>query len=123
MENAGRTLYKGIPVQCWAPLAAGKDLDNPILASLAKKYKKSVVQIILRWDIQSGLLTVTRSTKVEHMKENFNIFNFELSAVDMSIINGININQGTYEKTTPIIFHGEQNILIAINYSKSNQSS
>lgn len=101
MENAGRTLYRGIPVQCWSPLAAGKDLDDPVLMELAKKYNKSVAQIILRWDIQRGLLTVTRSTNVEHMKEDFNIFDFELSAVDMSIINGININQRTYEKNDP----------------------
>ncbi len=101
MENAGRTLYREIPVQCWSPLGAGKDLDNPVLMELAKKYNKSVAQIILRWDIQRGLLTVTRSTNVEHMKEDFNIFDFELSAVDMSIINGININQRTYEKNDP----------------------
>ncbi len=101
MENAGRTLYKDIPVQCWSPLAAGKDLGNPVLATLAKRYNRSVAQIILRWDIQRGLLTVTRSTKVAHMKEDFNIFDFELSPVDMSIINGININERTYEKNDP----------------------
>ena len=104
MENAGRTLYREIPVQCWSPLAAGKDLDDPVLMELAKKYDKSVAQIILRWDIQRGLLTVTRSTNVEHMKEDFNIFDFELSAVDMSIINGINRNERTYEKNDPDSF-------------------
>ncbi len=104
MENAGRTLYREIPVQCWSPLGAGKDLDNPVLMELAKKYNKSVAQIILRWDIQRGLLTVTRSTNVEHMKEDFNIFDFELSAVDMSIINGINRNERTYEKNDPDSF-------------------
>lgn len=104
MENVGRTLYREIPVQCWSPLGAGKDLDNPVLMELAKKYNKSVAQIILRWDIQRGLLTVTRSTNVEHMKEDFNIFDFELSAVDMSIINGINRNERTYEKNDPDSF-------------------
>lgn len=104
MENAGRTLYREIPVQCWSPLGAGKDLDNPVLMELAKKYNKSVAQIILRWDIQRGLLTVTRSTNVEHMKEDFNIFDFELSAIDMSIINGINRNERTYEKNDPDSF-------------------
>lgn len=104
MENVGRTLYREIPVQCWSPLGAGKDLDNPVLIELTKKYNKSVAQIILRWDIQRGLLTVTRSTNVEHMKEDFNIFDFELSAVDMSIINGINRNERTYEKNDPDSF-------------------
>jgi len=104
MENAGRTLYREIPVQCWSPLGAGKDLDDPVLMELAKKYNKSVAQIILRWDIQRGLLTVTRSTNVEHMKEDFNIFDFELSAIDMSIINGINRNERTYEKNDPDSF-------------------
>ncbi|QLH28597.1 MAG: hypothetical protein HWD63_03870 [Candidatus Parvibacillus calidus] len=66
-----------------------------------------MLTIILRWDIQRGLLTVTRSTNVEHMKEDFNIFDFELSAVDMSIINGINRNERTYEKMTRIVFRGE----------------
>lgn len=104
MENAGRTLYREIPVQYWSPLGAGKDLDNPVLIELTKKYNKSVAQIILRWDIQRGLLTVTRSTNVEHMKEDFNIFDFELSAIDMSIINGINRNERTYEKNDPDSF-------------------
>ncbi|HRP32090.1 MAG TPA: aldo/keto reductase [Agriterribacter sp.] len=101
MENTGITLYKDIAVECWSPLASGKDLDNTVLTSLAKKYNKSVAQIILRWDMQRGLISVTRSTKVHHMKEDINIFDFELSPADMSIINGVNLNQRTNAKNDP----------------------
>ncbi len=101
MEITGITLYKDIAVECWSPLASGNDLDNSVLQSLAKKYNKSAAQIILRWNMQRGLISVTRSTNVAHMKENINIFDFELSPIDMSIINGVNINQRTSAKNDP----------------------
>ncbi|MDO1449625.1 aldo/keto reductase [Rhodocytophaga aerolata] len=101
MEKSGYTLTKGIAVEGWSPLATGTILDNEILIGLSKKYRKSVAQIILRWDIQRDLITIPRSRKKAHMAENIDIFNFELSPADMSIIHGINKNQRVNPKNDP----------------------
>lgn len=101
MENTGITLYKDIAVECWSPLGSGKDLTNPVISDVAKKYNKSAAQIILKWDMQRGLISVTRSRNVNHMNEDINIFDFELSPVDMSIINGVNIDERTNPQNDP----------------------
>ncbi len=94
-ENVGYNLVKDITVQGWSPFGSGKNgvLQDPVIAEVAKRYNKSVAQVILRWNIQRGILVIPRSTNPGHMKENQEIFDFELSPVDMSIINGLNRNE------------------------------
>lgn len=101
MQNVGRTLYRDIAAQSWSPLGNGQDLDDPVLATLAKKYGRSVAQIILKWHMQRGLIAVTRSRNIAHMKENLAIFDRDLSPVDMSIIHGINSDRRTNAQNDP----------------------
>nr|POE69824.1 nadp-dependent d-sorbitol-6-phosphate dehydrogenase [Quercus suber] len=64
-------------------------LDEPILKGLAKKYKKSVVQIVLRWNIQRNTVVIPKTSKLERLKENFQVFDFKLTKEDMDLIKTI----------------------------------
>lgn len=80
----------GIRMEAWSPLMQGELLDNPVLTDIAKKYGKSVAQIILRWDVQHGVVTIPKSTKEQRIIENAALFDFALTEDDMSQIDGLN---------------------------------
>lgn len=84
----------GIVVEAYTPIARYDDrlVRLPLLKKLEQKYNKTFVQIILRWHIQNGCIPLVRSLTPEHQKENFDIFDFELSEEDMKSIDSININ-------------------------------
>ncbi len=83
---------KGIVCQAWSPLGGtgGNLLDHAALRVLALHYNKSVAQIVLRWDIQGGLITIPKSVHPERIAANMDIFDFELSAEDMAAIDALN---------------------------------
>ena len=85
-------------LMAWSPLGHGdKNLINePIFTELANKYGKSNAQIILRWHIQSGNIIIPGSKNPEHIKDNANIFDFELTAEEMNRIAEINKNTRYY---------------------------
>jgi methylglyoxal/glyoxal reductase len=85
-------LKHGIQMEAWSPLMQGQLLDNPVLQEIGKKYNKSVAQVILRWDLQNGVVTIPKSTKEHRIVENADIFDFELSDEEMEQINGMNQN-------------------------------
>ncbi|MFS0837675.1 aldo/keto reductase [Paenibacillus sp. 1P03SA] len=82
----------GIQLEAWSPLMQGELLDNEVLTTLAAKYNKSVAQVILRWDVQNGIITIPKSTKEHRIVENAAIFDFELSTEDMKLIDELNQN-------------------------------
>ena len=77
-----------VQIESWGPFAEGRNniFSNDLLVSLAGKYQKSVAQIILRWLTQRGVVAIPKSVRKERIRENFNIFDFELSAEDMETI-------------------------------------
>jgi diketogulonate reductase-like aldo/keto reductase len=81
-------------VEAYTPIARYDDrlVRLPLLKNLEKKYNKTFIQIILRWHVQNGVIPLVRTLSEEHQKENFSIFDFELSEDDMKLIDGININ-------------------------------
>lgn len=81
---------EGIQLEAWSPLKQGQLLNEPVLEDLAHKYNKSVAQVILRWDLQHGVVTIPKSIKEHRIIENADIFDFELSAEDMEKIDGLN---------------------------------
>lgn len=83
-----------IRVQAWSPLGRSSMLENPILKEYARKYNKSVAQICLRFLLQKGIIPLVKSSTIERMKQNQDIFDFEISKEDMSIIN--NMPQNTW---------------------------
>lgn len=82
-----------IQLEAWSPLMQGKILDDPILISLAEKYGKTVAQIVLRWNLQNEVVTIPKSIRPERIKENADVFNFELSLEDMELIHDLNKNE------------------------------
>lgn len=80
----------GIQVEAWSPLMQGQLLDNPVLQEIGAKYGKSVAQVILRWDLQHGVVTIPKSTKEHRIIENAAVFDFALTQEDMAQIDGLN---------------------------------
>jgi len=81
-----------IQLEAWSPLMAGQLLDNIELQEIADNYGKSVAQVILRWDLQNGVITIPKSTKEHRIAENATVFDFELTADDMKRIDSLNQN-------------------------------
>ena len=79
---------QNILMQAWAPLAAGKEelFTNEILCQIAQNHQKSVAQVILRWLVQRGIVPVVKSANPVRMKENLDIFDFDLSEKEMKQI-------------------------------------
>ncbi|WP_127580096.1 aldo/keto reductase [Paenibacillus koleovorans] len=83
-----------IQIEAWSPLMQGRELlELPLLAEIGARYGKSAAQVILRWDIQSGIVTIPKSVTPERIRENAAIFDFELSTEDMAAINALNENR------------------------------
>ncbi|AIQ12442.1 aldo/keto reductase [Paenibacillus durus] len=83
---------QGIQFEAWSPLMQGQLLDNPELKAIADKYNKSIAQVILRWDLQNGVITIPKSTKEHRIVENASVFDFELTKEDMEQIDSLNQN-------------------------------
>lgn len=79
----------GIQYEAWSPLMKGKIFEIDELIALAEKYQKTVVQTVLRWNLQKGVVTIPKSVKKERIVSNADIFDFELSAGDMAIIDAL----------------------------------
>ncbi|HYK73188.1 MAG TPA: aldo/keto reductase, partial [Pseudoneobacillus sp.] len=81
---------EGIQLEAWSPLKQGQLLNDQTLMEIAEKYGKSTAQVILRWDLQTKVVTIPKSIKEQRIIENANIFDFELSTEDMAKIDGLN---------------------------------
>ena len=93
-EKALETMkyYEVIP-EAWAPLGGGRynPFEDEMLKRIAAKYNKPVGQVILRWDIQRGVIVIPKSTHVERIKENIDIFDFELNEEEMKQISSLDM--------------------------------
>ena len=78
-----------ILVEAWSPLGTGKMLDNALLKEIASKYKKSTAQLCIRWCLQNNTLPLPKSITPSRIKENSEIFDFNISDEDMKAINNI----------------------------------
>jgi 2,5-diketo-D-gluconate reductase A len=87
-----------VQVEAWAPFAEGKNniFQNELLLSIAEKHKKSVAQVILRWLVQRGIITLAKSTRKERMIENIRVFDFELSAEVMAAITTLDTKTSSF---------------------------
>lgn len=74
---------KGILLEAWSPLMNGELLAHPLLQELSSKYGKSLAQIVLRWDIEHGVITIPKSMTDSRIIENKDIFDFEIEPADM----------------------------------------
>ncbi|GAB6523227.1 hypothetical protein bcgnr5376_17190 [Bacillus cereus] len=83
---------QGIQMEAWSPLMQGQLLDNETLQEIAEKHGKTTAQVILRWDLQNGVITIPKSTKEHRIIANADVFNFELTKEDMEKIDALNEN-------------------------------
>lgn len=91
----------GTLIECWYPLGHGDVglLSNPVIVKLAEMYRKTPAQIILRWDIQEKNIVFPKTTNPEHMAQNIDIFDFELSTEDMAKIASLDRGERFYNAT------------------------
>jgi len=80
-----------IQIEAWSPLMRGMIFQIPLFKQLSQKYNKTISQIALRWDLQMGVVTIPKSTTLTRIKENSEIFDFEISAEDMKKFKQLNI--------------------------------
>jgi 2,5-diketo-D-gluconate reductase A len=83
----------GIATEAWAPIAQGAVLGDATLGALAEKYGRTPAQIVLRWHVQIGNIVFPKSVNPARMRENINVFDFELSAEDVAAVEGLNRDQ------------------------------
>ncbi len=81
---------KKIVIQAYSPLTRGKCLEEPILKNVAGNYVRSPAQILIRWNLQRGTVPIPKANQNEHLEENINVFDFEISDDDMELLNGLN---------------------------------
>lgn len=79
-----------IQLEAWSPLMRAKVFDNPTLREIAEKHERSVSQVVLRWDLQNGVVTIPKSVHPSRIASNAQVFDFELSDEDMARISGLN---------------------------------
>lgn len=87
-----------IQPQAWASLAEGKHgiFHNQLLKNIGGKYGKTIAQVVLRWDIDRGVIPLAKSVKEKRMRENINILDFKLDKSDIDKINGLNLGQSLW---------------------------
>ena len=97
-----------VKTEGWAPLGQASSylFNEEVIKKCAEKYKKTSAQIILRWHIQSGFITIPKSCKPERIKENFEIFDFELTEDEMKSINDLNGKRGRVQYNSLIMYFG-----------------
>lgn len=97
----------GIQLEAWAPFGEGRRgiFNDPVIAEIASKYHKTAAQVMLRWNIQRGVVVIPKTTHIERMKENFDVFDFALTNEDMSAISSL-------DKAESLFFsHNDPNML------------
>lgn len=105
----------GTQIMSWGPFAEGRNgmFTNDVLVETGRKYGKSAAQVALRFLIQRGIVVIPKSTHVERMRENFDIFDFELSTSDMDALAALD------EKRTQFFSHYDPSTVdFLINYSR-----
>jgi 2,5-diketo-D-gluconate reductase A len=88
----------GVQIESWGPFAEGKNniFHNELLASISKKYNKSIAQVILRWLTQRGVIAIPKSVRKERMEENLNSLDFKLTEDDMNAIRELDTNASLF---------------------------
>ncbi|QDP38949.1 aldo/keto reductase [Radiobacillus deserti] len=97
-ESASFMKEQGVQHQSWAPFAEGRNnmFENELLTTIAKKYNKSVAQVVLRWLVQRGVVVIPKSVRRERIIENINIFDFELSTEDIGQISTLDRQESLF---------------------------
>ncbi|MGE7944428.1 aldo/keto reductase [Lysinibacillus xylanilyticus] len=83
-------MEKGVQVEAWSPLMNGSLLEETLIQQLATKYRKTPAQIVLRYDVQHGVVTIPKTMTPTHMTENLAVFDFALTEEEMAQLDALN---------------------------------
>jgi 2,5-diketo-D-gluconate reductase A len=86
---------RGILTEAWSPLARGRVLGNEILDGIAEKHGKTPAQVVLRWHIQLGVVVIPKSNSLDRVRENSEVFDFQLDVADLAAIAGLESGERT----------------------------
>ena len=88
----------GVQIEAWAPFGEGRGglFTNETIAKIAAKHNKTVAQVILRWELQRGIVVIPKSVHIERMEQNLDVFDFELSVEDMQIMASLDKKQSSF---------------------------
>jgi 2,5-diketo-D-gluconate reductase A len=106
-HNAAVAAYgreRGIETEPWSPIAQGRVLGDPVLAEIAGTHGKSTAQVALRWHVQLGYVVFPKSTTPARIRENFDIFDFELTPADMAAIDALDKGEAGRDGPNPDTF-------------------
>ena len=117
-ELIGQLRAKGIHTEAWSPLGGtgGNLLSNPVLAGIGAKYGRSAAQVVIRWHIQRGIVVLPKSTHAERIKQNFEVFDFNLSVDDMTAISAINTGTKTFTVSAGGTGFLANNLVLGMNF-------
>lgn len=85
----------GVATEAWSPIAQGQVLDDPVINRIARTHGKTPAQVTLRWHLQRGDIVFPKSVTASRVRENFDVFDFELPSTDLADITGLNRDQRT----------------------------
>lgn len=97
----------GVQIEAWAPFGEGRGglFTDPVISEIANKYGKTTAQVILRWELQRGIVVIPKSVHKERMEQNFNVFDFTLSEEDMKAMATLD------KKTSSFFSHTDPNMV------------
>lgn len=89
---------EGVVLEAWAPFAEGKNnlFTNPVLTAIGEKYDKAPAQVVLRWLLQRGVVSLAKSVRLERMQQNLDVLNFELPDEDMGRISALDAGESQF---------------------------
>ncbi|MDE5985548.1 MAG: aldo/keto reductase [Eubacterium sp.] len=114
-ENALDNMKEyGVTPMAWGPLAEGKHgiFNHPVLTAIGDKYSKSAAQVALRWNVQREVVIIPKSTHIERMKQNIDIWDFELTSDEMEEISKLDLGK------SEIVNHGDPDFIRMIHSLK-----
>lgn len=98
IDAQANMVKRNVQMEAWTPFGEGRNhmFSNPVLLAIGEKYGKSVAQVILRWLMQRDIVALAKSTRIERMKENLDIFDFKLSEQDMASISKLDAKESLF---------------------------
>ena len=87
-----------VQIEAWAPFGEGRGglFENSVLTAIGEKYGKTSAQVMLRWNIQRGVVVLPKSTHIERMEQNFNVFDFALTEEDMTAVSALDTQTSSF---------------------------
>ncbi len=96
----------GIATEAWSPIAQGGVLKDPVITEIAERLERTAAQVVLRWHVQRDSIVFPKSVTPERVRENFELFDFELTDADMEAITGLDRGEGGRTGPNPNQFTG-----------------